>query len=55
MVPTEHTPKNLLLRAMHRGRSDACARAEYEGLRVATGGAGIGLAERLGRRSRGRG
>lgn len=47
MVPTEHTPKNLLLRAMDRRRPDPAAREEYEALRAATGGVGIGLAERL--------
>jgi hypothetical protein len=51
MVPTEHTPKNLLLRAMNRRAPDAAARAEYEALRAATGGVGIGLAERLRPRS----
>ncbi|MCU0673716.1 MAG: SAM-dependent methyltransferase [Myxococcota bacterium] len=47
LVPTEHTPKNLMLRAMNRRAPDANARAEYEALRAATGGVGIGLAERL--------
>jgi SAM-dependent methyltransferase len=46
-VPSEHTRKNTLIRAMHRGVPDPAARAEYEALRVATGGAGIGLAGRL--------
>ena len=47
LVPTEHTPKNLMLRAMNRHAPDAKARAEYESLKLATGGAGIGLADRL--------
>jgi SAM-dependent methyltransferase len=47
LVPTEHTPKNLMLRAMNRHAPDASARAEYEALRETTGGAGIGLAHRL--------
>jgi len=47
LVPTEHTPKNLMLRAMNRHTPDASARAEYEALRTATGGVGIELAERL--------
>lgn len=47
LVPTEHTPKNLMLRAMNRHTPDANARAEYEALRVGTGGVGIELAERL--------
>ena len=47
LVPTEHTPKNLMLRAMNRHAPDASARAEYEALRDTTGGAGIGLAHRL--------
>ena len=47
LVPTEHTPKNLMLRAMNRRTPDASARAEYEALRAATGGVGIGLAKRL--------
>lgn len=47
LVPTEHTPKNLMLRAMNRHAPDASARAEYETLRAATGGVGIELAERL--------
>jgi hypothetical protein len=47
LVPTEHTPKNLMLRAMNRHAPDATARAEYEALRASTGGAGIALAARL--------
>jgi len=48
-VPTEHTPKNMLLRgALSPGAApDGSAWAEYEALRDATGGCGIGLAARL--------
>lgn len=46
-VPSEHTRKNTLIRAMKRPGADPAARAEYEALRVATGGAGIALAGRL--------
>jgi len=46
-VPTEHTPKNTLLRAMRRGAPDAAALQQYHSLRECTGGAGIALAERL--------
>ncbi len=42
-VPSEHTPKNTLLRAMDRGEPDPGALAEYEALRDAIGGAGIRL------------
>jgi hypothetical protein len=42
----EHTPKNLLLRAAQR-RARPAALAEHDALREATGGVGIGLAERL--------
>lgn len=47
LVPTEHTPKNLMLRAMNRRTPDEAARAEYEALRAATGGVGIALEDRL--------
>lgn len=47
LVPTEHTPKNTLLRAMKRGASDRVALQQYAALVQATGGAGIALAERL--------
>ncbi len=47
LVPTEHTPKNLMLRAMNRHTPDPRARAEYDALKAATGGAGIGLEARL--------
>jgi hypothetical protein len=48
-VPTEHTPKNTLLRCVRRG-ADAVAEAaldEYVALRAALGGAGIRLEELL--------
>jgi len=51
LVPAEHTRKNTLIRAIKRGAAAAdarAARAAYEALRVATGGAGITLAARLG-------
>ena len=48
LVPSEHTRKNTLIRAIRRSRGDADARAAYEALRAATGGAGIALAARLG-------
>lgn len=47
LVPTEHTPKNTLLRAMFRGTLDDAALQQYHSLRESTGGAGIALAERL--------
>jgi len=46
-VPAEHTRKNTLIRAVKRTAGDADARAAYEALRTATGGAGIALAARL--------
>ncbi len=46
-VPSEHTRKNTLIRAVRRGPVDGAARADYEALRDATGGIGIRLAERL--------
>ena len=46
-VPSEHTRKNTLIRAMGRGAAGAEARAEYEALCAATGGAGLALAARL--------
>jgi len=46
-VPAEHTRKNTLIRAIKRSAGDAGARAAYDALRVATGGAGIALAARL--------
>jgi SAM-dependent methyltransferase len=47
LVPTEHTPKNLMLRAMNRRAPDAAARAEHDALVASTGGVGIALADRL--------
>jgi hypothetical protein len=47
LVPTEHSAKNTLIRAIKRSTGDAGARAAYEALRLATGGAGIALADRL--------
>lgn len=46
-VPSEHTPKNTLLRAMRRAPNDASAWAEYAELRRAMGGCGIALEERM--------
>lgn len=46
-VPAEHTRKNTLIRAIKRSSGDAGARAAYEALCAATGGAGIALAARL--------
>lgn len=46
-VPAEHTRKNTLIRAIKRTTGDPDARAAYEALRTATGGAGIALAARL--------
>lgn len=45
-VPSEHTPKNTLIRAMHRTTDDPNAREEYAALKEATGGCGIALEER---------
>ena len=46
-VPSEHTRKNTLIRAIRRGAVDDAARGDYEALREATGGVGIRLADRL--------
>ena len=46
-VPTEHSAKNRLLRAVRRGAPDMNARDEYEALCASTGGVGIKLAERV--------
>ena len=46
-VPSQHTPKNTLIRAMRRGGPDREARRAYEALCEATGGVGIGLAATL--------
>ncbi len=42
-VPSRHTPKNTLIRAMRRGTPDRAAAAAYRELKAATGGAGIAL------------
>ena len=42
-VPSEHTPKNTLLRAVRRGAPDQDALQQYMELRRAVGGAGIKL------------
>lgn len=47
LVPTEHSAKNTLIRAHGRAAPDPAARAEYEALVTATGGAGLALADRL--------
>lgn len=47
-VPSQHTPKNTLIRAMRRGGPDADAKRQYEALRDATGGADISLARAMG-------
>lgn len=47
LVPTEHTPKNTLLRAMFRGANEDAALQQYIALKESTGGAGIALADRL--------
>ena len=46
-VPSQHTPKNTLIRAMRRGAPDEAAARQYVELRDATGGAGISLARAL--------
>ncbi len=43
-VPSEHTPKNTLIRAMRRGAPDAAAAGELAALVAATGGREIALA-----------
>ncbi|HTJ46967.1 MAG TPA: SAM-dependent methyltransferase [Kofleriaceae bacterium] len=45
-VPSEHTRKNTLIRAIKRA-PDPSARAEYDALVAATGGAGLALATRV--------
>ena len=47
-VPSQHTPKNTLIRAMRRGGPDEDAARQYTALRDATGGAGISLARSVG-------
>jgi len=46
-VPSEHTRKNTLIRAIKRSAGDPAAGAAYDALRAATGGAGLALAARL--------
>jgi SAM-dependent methyltransferase len=46
-VPSEHTRKNTLIRAIKRSAGDPDARAAYDALCAATGGVGIALAARL--------
>jgi hypothetical protein len=48
-VPSAHTRKNTLIRALRQGEAggDPAARAEYEALVAATGGVGLALADRL--------
>lgn len=47
-VPSQHTPKNTLIRAMRRGGPDEAAVLQYFELCSATGGAGISLARAMG-------
>ncbi len=46
-VPSEHTRKNTLIRAIKRSAGEPAARVAYDALCAATGGAGIALASRL--------
>ena len=46
-VDNNHTAKNTLIRAMQQGVGDPAAAAQYRRLVEATGGVGIGLADRL--------
>ncbi len=46
-VPTEHTRKNTLIRALRAGDPDPTARAAYDALTASTGGVGLGLASRM--------
>jgi hypothetical protein len=46
-VPSQHTPKNTLIRAVRRGGTDPDAAAQYVALREATGGVGIALERAL--------
>ncbi len=46
-IAPEHTAKNTLIRAHRRGGVDAAARAAYDALCAATGGAGLALAARI--------
>jgi hypothetical protein len=42
-VPSQHTPKNTMLRAVRRGEDHEAAFEQYLSLRAALGGAGIRL------------
>lgn len=46
-VPSEHTPKNTLIRGLRRAATDPAARAQYDALKQATGGVGIRLEQLL--------
>ncbi|MCE9575485.1 MAG: SAM-dependent methyltransferase [Deltaproteobacteria bacterium] len=46
-VPSPHTRKNTLVRAVRRGPPDPAARAAYDALVAATGGRGLALADRM--------
>lgn len=46
-VPSPHTRKNTLVRAVRRGSPDPAARAAYDALVAATGGCGLALADRM--------
>jgi hypothetical protein len=46
-IAADHTKKNTLIRALRHGRRDPQARAEYDLLVAATGGVGLGLADRI--------
>lgn len=46
-VPSEHTPKNTLIRGLRRSDGNLGALREYVALRAATGGVGIALERRL--------
>lgn len=50
-VPSPHTRKNTLIRALRHGASDPSARAAHDALVAATGGVGLALADRLARSS----
>lgn len=47
LVAGGHSPKNTLLRAVRTGTPNPAARAEYDALVAATGGAGLALAGRI--------
>ncbi len=48
-VPSEHTPKNTLIRALRSSNGCPEALDQYRALKAATGGVGIGLERRVGR------